>query len=190
MIVFSVHPETIHTGQPTDVSLLIYNKGFATCADIRFTLETPSSVLRLRGQQRIHVERLDRGKQSEHQMRLRADQEGSYSLLVTSLSYRGPDGEIVHPGDRILTLQVIAAPVFVPSTANTPTRESNELVQEEIRSLHRQLEAYQKNLLMVEERKTQHVDPRNVPPDLEENERRLEAQIARIRARLESLNPK
>ena len=73
-------------------------------------------------------------------------------LLVTSLSSAGPMARSFTQEIESLTLLVIAADGFRSIDSKPAARESNELVQEEIRSLHRQLEAYQKSLLVVEER--------------------------------------
>ena len=59
--------------------------------------------------------------------------------------------------------------------------------EDEISSLRRQLEILKGNLLVVQEKKVEYIDPRSVPPDLEKSEKLTLEEIARVRSRLEEL---
>lgn len=57
----------------------------------------------------------------------------------------------------------------------------------EIASLERQLAQLGRNLMILGEKRTEYIDPRNVPPDLVEAEERTRQEIARIESRLAEL---
>jgi hypothetical protein len=57
----------------------------------------------------------------------------------------------------------------------------------EIISLKHQLEQLKSNLLSIQEKRAEFIDPRSAPPDLEEAERRTREEIARIESRLAEL---
>ncbi len=58
---------------------------------------------------------------------------------------------------------------------------------EELTSLKRQLIEFKRNLLTIEEQKTEFIDPRSVPPDLAESKRLTSQKIAQIESRLAEL---
>lgn len=58
---------------------------------------------------------------------------------------------------------------------------------DEIASLKRQLGSLKRNLLTIEERKVEFIDPRSIPPDLVESEKLTRQRIAEIEARLAEL---
>jgi predicted Rossmann-fold nucleotide-binding protein len=67
---------------------------------------------------------------------------------------------------------------------NTESQSVEEQLQEEVESLKRQLKQLKHSLLRVQERRASFVDPRNAPPDLEENESLLKNRIADVEHRL------
>ncbi len=71
----------------------------------------------------------------------------------------------------------------VSSSAGTST----PILDAEIASLRRQLAKLKRNLLTIEERMTDFIDPRSVPPDLAESEKLTRERIADIEARLAEL---
>jgi hypothetical protein len=75
-------------------------------------------------------------------------------------------------------------PVKQPSVS---TGTSATRPKEEVASLKQQLAKLKRNLLTIEERKADYIDPRNVPPDLAESEKLTRERIAQIEARLAEL---
>ena len=62
-----------------------------------------------------------------------------------------------------------------------------DVTQDEVTSLKRQLLQLERNLLTIQEKRAEFVDPRSAPPDLEEAERRTREEISRIKSRLAEL---
>ena len=76
MFSISLEPDTFSPAEPADIVVHIMNSGLDACTDIRVSFELPRGVLRLRGEQRIHISFLRRGEAYSHQMRLRRGRGG------------------------------------------------------------------------------------------------------------------
>lgn len=109
-----LEPDTILADTATDVVLWVRNAGKHICTDIRLSVATPHGMVRLRGDQRILVDRLGPGEQCAAPLRLRAQAAGTFSVPVTNISYRDCYGQDSADDARELPLHVVV-PTLVPT---------------------------------------------------------------------------
>jgi hypothetical protein len=109
--------------------------------------------------------------------------ENALVLLLRVLGERTDSGDACH--NRLMELA--DALEKNEGVQESPDQTINVSHPEEIASLKRQLAKLKRNLLKIEERMADHIDPRNVPPDLAESERLTRERIAEVKARLANL---
>lgn len=119
-------PDTILADTATDVVLWVRNAGKHICTDIRLSVATPPGIMRLRGDQRILVDRLGPGEQCAARLRLRAQAAGTFSVPVTNISYRDCYGQDSADGARELTLHVIVPTLVHTSPALVASQPAPE----------------------------------------------------------------
>lgn len=115
--------------------------------------------------------------------------ENALVLLLRVLSGRYDPNDECHPRLARLADDLEHAlggglPTKQPSTAAGAHATTSD---EEVASLRRQLAKLKGNLLTIEERMADFVDPRSVPPDLAESEKLTRERIAEVEARLAEL---
>jgi hypothetical protein len=125
----------------------------------------------------------------------RADtQENALVLLLRVLSERLDPGDECHHRLAALADELESVGEFNPALGGSPVKQpsaststSATTPMEEVASLKRQLTKLKRNLLTIEERKADYIDPRNIPPDLAESEKLTRERIAQTEARLAEL---
>jgi hypothetical protein len=108
VIVVSVHPDEILTGQPVNVVLRLTNTGPGVCTNVRFTFRMPREILLIRGRRQVQIDRLSDGKQHDHLLQLQARKLGVFQLVSTNFSYRDSAGRGQRVPETILHLRGVA----------------------------------------------------------------------------------
>lgn len=122
MITMSFDPAIIWLNRPTDVDLVLVNKGTGPCTQVRFRLEGPESIAFARGSGPVVVGRVEHTKPHRESLKLRAREEGVMHFKVTRLTCRNPFGEYEELRDQVLTLTVLRPdrPVLNLNLQKTP----------------------------------------------------------------------
>jgi uncharacterized repeat protein (TIGR01451 family) len=88
-----VSPTRIPAGDPADLEVCLTNTGQGTYTNVIFTIRLPAGMMRLRGRDRIEVNRLAPGQSVTSPLRVRADSAGRYKLTSANFSYRDHRGQ-------------------------------------------------------------------------------------------------
>jgi uncharacterized repeat protein (TIGR01451 family) len=88
-----VSPTRIPAGDPADLEVCLTNTGQGTYTNVIFTIRLPAGMMRLRGRDRIEVNRLAPGQSVTSPLRVRADSAGRYELTSANFSYRDHRGQ-------------------------------------------------------------------------------------------------
>jgi hypothetical protein len=88
-----VSPARIPAGDTADMEVRLTNTGQGACTRVIFTIRLPTGIMRLRGRDRIEVDRLAPGQSVASPLRVRADSAGRYKLTSANFSYRDHRGQ-------------------------------------------------------------------------------------------------
>jgi hypothetical protein len=118
----------------------------------------------------------ERAKNIEQQDVVLFTQTAPSGISARDINVTFGDGTIITGAEQVILNQLLRGKLA-----------ASEETLVEIISLKRQLERLKSNLLSIQEKRAEFVDPHSAPPDLEEAERRTREEIARIESRLAEL---
>ncbi len=116
-----------------------------------------------------------------------SDEKNGLILFLRALVERTDPGNACHP--RLAELADALERAYSGDISDSSDQGIETVDSEEIASLKRQLTNLKRNLLTIEEQKTEFIDPRSIPPDLAESEKLIREKIVQIEARLADLEP-
>ena len=93
MIEVTVSPARISAGTAADLEIRLLNGGQGACLNVIFTIRLPTGIMRLRGPDRITVNKLAPGESVPLPLRVRAGNAGRYRLTSPNFSYRDYSGQ-------------------------------------------------------------------------------------------------
>lgn len=129
MIEVVVGPEELTVDRPTDLEVVLVNRGEVPCLQISFRLELPETFLLLKGSARLEHPRLEPGASVRLPLEVRGRRVGEWSLGSRGFSFWDACGQLHRVEGFRRTLRVIPAP---EGKLETLPRLKLELLTEEL----------------------------------------------------------
>jgi CHAT domain len=127
MIDVTVSPVRIPAGTAVDLEIRIINSGQDPLLNIIFTIRLPTGIMRLRGLDKIKVNKLAPGESVTSTLRVRAGRTGCYRLTSPNFSYVDHSGEQHRETGFAAEITVDSEPAPVPEPRLAAELRTTEL---------------------------------------------------------------
>lgn len=107
-------PGELRVGETTDLVVELVNRSPSPCWMVTLELRLPAALSLVGGHELIEVERLDSGQAVAGRLRVRAREEGEWTLDVLELTYHDPEGRLHRCDDLAGRVRVL------PQSASEP----------------------------------------------------------------------
>ena len=94
MIEVVISPARIPAGSDADLNIRLTNVGQGICTNVILSIRLPTTIMRLRGRNKIEAARLGPGESVTLPLRVRANRQGRFQLTSPNFSYRDQQGTV------------------------------------------------------------------------------------------------